>query len=392
MFERLQSLLTTRWLSESEFQRQFAELIHRQAVPEFWLLGKTGSGKSSIIRFLTGAEQIEIGNGYRPQTRFSQSFEFPASDAPLIRFIDTRGLGESGYDAASEVSAFSSRSHLVIVTVRLLDQSLGELLETLRAIRHDRPTRPVLLALTCLHEAYPRQPHPQPDPFHLENWRERVPETVRRAYDAQAERFGHLVDRVVPLDLTLPEDGLRPTDYGGDRLHAAVVDLLPNAYRQTLLTLDDARRDLSDLRMRRAAPYIAAYSLAAASAAAVPVPWVDMPLVLGIQSHLLLQLARLYGQPASATQLWKIAGPIAGSLLTRFAARELLKTIPLLGLAANAALAYAYTFGLGRLSCWYFDRVHEGYLPTADEVKEIWEKEISAASRHWQTHQRESSS
>jgi uncharacterized protein (DUF697 family)/predicted GTPase len=389
MFERLQSLLTTRWLSESEFQRQFSELIRRQSVPEFWLLGKTGSGKSSVIRFLTGAEQAEVGNGFRPQTRHSQTFDFPSPDAPLLRFIDTRGLGESGYDAAAEVAAFSARSHVVIVTARLLDQALGELLETLRAVRTDRPSRPVLLAITCLHEAYPRQPHPQPDPFVDGSWSMVAPDTVRRAYATQVERFADLVDRIVPIDFTLPEDDLNPTDLGGQRLHAALVELLPAAYRQTLLILNDARRDLSDLRMRRAAPYIAGYSLAAASAAAVPVPWIDLPLVLGIQSHLLLQLARLYGQPASATQLWKIAGPIAGSLLTRFAAREILKSIPLLGMAANATLAYAYTFGLGRLSCWYFDRVHEGHLPTADEVKQVWEQEIAAASRRWQSSQQE---
>ena len=62
-------------------------------LPTLWLLGKTGSGKSTLIQSVTGDSHIEIGGGFRPCTMTSKSYDFP-SDKPLLRFLDTRGLAE----------------------------------------------------------------------------------------------------------------------------------------------------------------------------------------------------------------------------------------------------------------------------------------------------------
>jgi len=61
-------------------------------VPVFWLYGKTQSGKTSLIKFLTGADEAEIGEGFRPCTRYSRQYQFPTPDAPLLTFLDTRGV------------------------------------------------------------------------------------------------------------------------------------------------------------------------------------------------------------------------------------------------------------------------------------------------------------
>jgi len=37
--------------------------------PVIWLFGKVQSGKTSIIRALTGAERAQIGGGFKPCTR-----------------------------------------------------------------------------------------------------------------------------------------------------------------------------------------------------------------------------------------------------------------------------------------------------------------------------------
>src|SRR5262249_43425543 len=129
------------------------------------LLGKTQSGKTSVIKYLTGAERAEIGQGFRPCTRYSSRYEFPTEEAPLLAFLDTRGLDEPGYDPAEDLAAFREAAHVVVVTVKALDQAQEGVLRQVRAVRRDQPRRPVVLVLTCLHEAYPQRQHPQPYPF-----------------------------------------------------------------------------------------------------------------------------------------------------------------------------------------------------------------------------------
>src|SRR5262245_5083925 len=104
--------------------RSLDHLRDRTPVPIFWLFGKTQSGKTSVIKYLTGAADAEIGEGFRPCTRTSRIYQFPDPDAPLVSFLDTRGLDEPGYDAAEDIAAFNDQAHLVLVTVRLLDHAI----------------------------------------------------------------------------------------------------------------------------------------------------------------------------------------------------------------------------------------------------------------------------
>ena len=55
-------------IPKEDFESERQRILHRAPVPVFWLFGKTGSGKTSIIKFLTGAQSAEIGNGFAPQT------------------------------------------------------------------------------------------------------------------------------------------------------------------------------------------------------------------------------------------------------------------------------------------------------------------------------------
>ena len=76
----------------------------RLPAPVFWLFGKTQSGKTTLIKYLTGADAAEIGQGFRPCTRFSRLYEFPTAEAPLLTFLDTRGLDEPDYDPTEDLA------------------------------------------------------------------------------------------------------------------------------------------------------------------------------------------------------------------------------------------------------------------------------------------------
>lgn len=386
MFRKLKAWLPLHTLSEEEYRRQRERLLHRAPVPVFWLFGKTGSGKTSIVKYLTGAERAEIGSGYRPQTQYSEQYDFPTAEAPLARFLDTRGLGETRYDPREDIERFSASTHVMLVTVRVMDHALTEVLEPLRLIRRAVPDRPVLLALTCLHEAYPGQPHPPREAFDSPDGSAALPDDLQRSLAAQQARFAGLVDRVVPLDLTPEEDGFDPPDWGGPQLKRALVELLPAAYRQTLLTLLDAMASLRDLNDRRAMPLVIGHSILAATAAAVPVPWLDIPVVAAIQSHLMYRLASVYGRQWDMRALLEMAGPIGGRLLARQIVRSTLKFIPFVGSAANAAMAYGYTYGLGKACGWYFGQVRQGNAPSAEELEHIWRDQLVQAAQMWKEH------
>ena len=71
MLERLKHLFT-KTARQAQLQERLDRLRQQTPVPVFWLFGKTQSGKTSLVRFLTGAEEAEIGHGFKPCTRFSQ--------------------------------------------------------------------------------------------------------------------------------------------------------------------------------------------------------------------------------------------------------------------------------------------------------------------------------
>jgi uncharacterized protein (DUF697 family) len=387
LWQRVKGVFSPR-LSDEELRPHLDRLRQQTPVPVFWLLGKTQSGKTSVVRYLTGAERAEIGKGYQPCTRFSSKYDFPTEQAPLLTFLDTRGLDEPGYDAAEDLAKFHDEAHVVLVTVRLLDHAQHNLHTALKRVRAAMPKRPVLLVVTCLHEAYPQQQHPQPYPFGPDaEPSPALPSTVTESLAEQRRRFDGLVDRVVAVDLTPKEEGFDDPDYGGPRLSEVLVELLPAAQAQTLRTLEAAQRDLQDLFARKAIPTIAAYSTLAATAGAVPVPVMDLVLISGVQTKMLYDLANLYGQPMTKQRLAELAGALGLGLLGRQAGRSLIKVIPglgsIVGSVAGGALAAASTYALGKAFCYYYSAVLEGHVPDPAELRRYYGEQLDLAQAAW---------
>src|SRR5688500_13867453 len=95
-----------------------------------WLLGKTGAGKTAIVAALTGDPRAEIGLGFEPCTKTAGFYDVP-SEAPLLRFLDTRGLGEASYDPSGDISWCEEQSHLLLVVMQLSDPSQHVVLQAL---------------------------------------------------------------------------------------------------------------------------------------------------------------------------------------------------------------------------------------------------------------------
>lgn len=387
-------------MDERQIEKDIAKVRQAAPIPCLWLFGKTGSGKTSVIHYLTGAEEAIIGEGFRPETRTSRRFDFPDSIDPLLRFLDTRGLAEATYDPTEDIRQFSQSTQMMIVTVRVSDHALSNLVVPLRSIRRASPELPVLLVLTCLHEATGTLDLSDgPDPFSATGDRASValasgvqadtvvktsvPEALQRLIAEKSSQFAGLFDALIPINLTPLEDGYANPEFGGDRLKQAILEKLPHAYRQALLALNQTGgRELSMLQ-RKSRWQVLTSSALAATAGVVPVPWVDIPAVLGIQAHMATRIAAIYDQEITPAR-WALLSSAAGTRIAiRLAVREATKFIPFVGMAVGAAGAFAFTYALGMSWDWYFANLQNGHVPNADDLKEVFAKQLQRGHALW---------
>ena len=362
--------------------------LAKEAAPVIWLLGKVQSGKTSIVRTLTEASAAEVGLGYKPCTRTAAIFDFPA-DAPVIRFLDTRGLGEKGYDPGEDIAFHEAQSHLILAVMRALDPQQDAVVAAVRAARRRHPEWPLIVAQTALHDAYrPGQGHTQPYPFGDASAEAAVlPQILPRSLGYQRALFSDLPGNgpvlFVPIDFTQPGDGFEPAAYG----LPALLDALEIAAPAGLVAaLRDANAQAGDRLAREAHPHIAGYATAAAAADALPVA--GAVAVPAIQSKMLHSLGRIYGVEWNRKALGEFAACLGigavSRLLAGFGLRELAKLIPVYGQTAGAAAAaatsFATTFAIGKAAC-YFLAQHRAGKSDAEGVAKAYSAALSEAFR-----------
>jgi uncharacterized protein (DUF697 family) len=365
-------------VSEAELESCLKQVWRDLPVPVFWLLGKAQSGKTSLIRALTQNTRAEIGNGIRPCTRTAYAYPFPSDEDCILRFLDTRGLGEVNYDPAEDLAQFQDQAHLLIVVMKAMDHAQQPVMQALAQIHVARPTWPVLVVQTTLHEGYAscQDEHGMPYPFRELPFPPGVPEDLVRSLRTQRAMFSQagIAARFVPVDFTLPEDGYIPGDYGLDALWEAIDDLLPLGLRSVLQQHEQVQKSLRDVHLRAAHPHIMSYAIAAGAAGAVPLPFVDMPIVMAIQAKMFHTIASIYHQEFDRQQVSEVLSALGLGFLGRLGARELIKVIPGYGSAISAVYSGASTYGLGRTLCVYFSRMRDGNLPGQAEFREIYDK------------------
>jgi uncharacterized protein (DUF697 family) len=359
----------------------------RRLAPVVWLLGKVQSGKTSIIRALTGASDAEIGAGFRACTRTARIFDFPP-EAPIIRFLDTRGLGEAAYDPAADIAYCEERAHLVLVVAKVLDADQDAVVEAVRATRERHPDWPVVVAQTTLHEGYASgRDHPRPYPFADGAIGAAVPQDLTRALLHQRSLFevipGGGPVHFVPIDFTQPGDGFEPVDYGREALIAALVAVAPGAVRLALQELPGAAE--GEAQARSANAYILGFAAAAGASDALPVAGVVTVPVL--QAAMLRQLAQLYEIGWDRRSYGEFLAALGTGTLIRtassFGIRQLVKLVPVygqtIGAATAAAASFAATYAIGKAASYYLARRRRGI--EADDVAAVYREALRNAFR-----------
>ncbi len=339
-------------------RRQEVDSATAKVVPMIWLLGKTAAGKSSIVKCVTGASEIEIGNGYRPCTRTADVFVYPP-DQPLLKFLDTRGLGETGYDPAEDIRECMEHSHVVAAVAKLDDPNQQELRDVLRTVSRKARGTEILLVHTgkgCVPEEGERS-----------RARAQIQEMVKEA-----------VGREVPwIELELAGPATTGTEPREDR--DKLVDALSDLLKVPAFVL--ARHERSSAEGKEFSNHRNTVLWYAASAGASDtLPVVGAGSVIAAQSAMLVALGRRYEIEWTLPLLLQLKACLGTALLLKYglnlALRQFGKLIPVYGQTVGAlaagTISFTATYALGRAAAFFLFRVREGREVSPEELRALY--------------------
>jgi uncharacterized protein (DUF697 family)/predicted GTPase len=390
-FRPLQPILEkiTGWFTvdSNQISLILSKLRDRLPTTEVLLVGKPQTGKSSVVRSLTGISAAAVGQGFRPHTDHTQRYTYPTTDLPLLVFTDTVGLGESQVETTAVTQELEaelasslqldqqSAAKILLLTVKISDFATASLHQIVSALRQAHPEVPCLMAVTCLHEVYPSgvADHPSYPPDYPD---------VQRAFQAIQAQFSGLIDRAVLVDFTLESDGYDPVFYGLEAFVEALSDLLPEAEARMLnqlLSQGETADQVGNLYREAGRRYILPFAVMAGTLAAVPLPFATMPVLTALQTTMVGLLGRLYGQTITPSQAGGVVSAIAGGFFAQAIGQQLIKFIPILGSVVAASWATAYTWALGEAACVYFGDLMGGKKPDPQQIKQVMQKSFQEA-------------
>lgn len=377
----------TEWFAfdEAKLTEILAKIKAELPTTEALLIGKPQAGKSSIVRGLTGISADIVGQGFRPHTKYTQRYNYPTDELPLLTFTDTVGLGDITQETQAVVAELQAEldqtdqhcAKIIVLTVKITDFATDTLHQIASQIRQRHPEVPCLLAVTCLHEIYPSNltAHPPYPPGF---------EAIERAFGSIQQTFAGLYDRAVLLDFTLENDGFEPVFYGLEAFVSNLAELLPEAEARAIeQLLAGEGKQLGDLYRDAGRRYILPFTVMATTLAAVPLPFATMPVLTALQVSMVGLLGKLYGQTLTSSQAGGVVGAIAGGFVAQAIARELIKFVPGLGSVIAASWAGAYTWALGEAACVYFGDLMGGKQPDARRIQEVMRSSFDAAKERF---------
>jgi uncharacterized protein (DUF697 family) len=333
------------------------------ALPVVWLLGKTGAGKTSLIRLVTGRSDAEIGNGFQPCTRTAVKYDYPP-DQPLVRFLDTRGLGETAYDPTEDLAACRDHSHVILVMCRLDDPVQGMVAEALAQVaRREKRTAAILV-------------HTGADLIDDPAARERAERTTEAMMKKALGR------KLTSVTIAMPPGGA-PDEAGRAALVDRLLEVLPAAgillRRKAVMTAEE--KAFEAVRNR-----VLFYAGIAGSSDLAPV--IGAVSVPATQMAMLRELGQHYEVPWTRSVMASFAGALGLGFGVRFAGsyglRQLTKLIPVVGQTVGAAfsgsISFAVTYALGRAAAYYLHNYASGKVPPSEEIRQVYARAFRRGS------------
>ncbi|WP_261835547.1 YcjF family protein [Vibrio ishigakensis] len=334
-----------------------AHEFQRRNLSTLWLLGKTGAGKSSFVQAMTGLSSVEVGNGFEPCTMTASSYDFP-QDKPILRFLDTRGLGEADYDPKEDIEALGNAGHALVVVMKIDEPEQSAVIAALKLIKKQKKIKHLIVIHTATLTS-------------LEKDRERqITFNQKQVEDVWGKAVEH-----VAVDFETQDGEV----YNYDPLLDTLAQMLPIV---GMMVEDKEHTSVEEKNFDRLENEVLWY--AGSASASDLIPAVGLVSVPAIQAKMLHSLANQYGVEWNTQTFSELIGTLGSSFAVQYGVklgtRQLVKLIPgygqTVGAVAAAAMSFGTTYGLGRAACYYFYHKSKGESVCEQDMQELYRKSM----------------